>query len=269
MNKVAVIIADSYGDFFQTIKNFNEDYVWKSLESQEIDVFYMIGQKPNASYEKFASHREKMRFTWLAKIYEALDLFLLIRRNFFPPEVKIRGNTIEIDIVESLRTLGIKNITSIGALRSMGYNIIVKTTLSSVVNPHAFLNMVRNVGQESMFYGGPLVVYKSQTFVSGSFLVMNAKTADFLIKRRWCWNNGRLDDIAVYKLLRRNVKKTAVSSLNISSCEEIEKVDEKTLVETVHFRCKSGDLERKDLKIMKELIVRIKSNEVNLKRGSK
>jgi len=257
MNKVAVVIADSYGKFFESIKDFNEKNVWTSLKSQGIDVYYTIGLEPKANYQKFATFREKMRFTQFAKLFEFLDLVLLFPKTLLPPKGKINENTIEVSCLESLRTLGIKDLISIEKLRTLEYNIIVKTTLSSLVNPKAFLELVRNVDQNSMFYGGPLVAYKTRTFVSGSFVVINAKTADFLIKRRRRWNNGKLDDLAIFGLLGGKVKQTAISSLSISSYDEIKGIDENTLAKTVHFRCKSSELDRKDLQIMKELMSRL------------
>lgn len=253
MNRAAVIIADSYGKFFESIKDFNEKNVWTSLKSQGIDVYYTIGLEPRANYQKFADFREKMRFTKFAKIFELLDLILLFPKNLLPPKARISENTIEVSCIESLRTLGIKDLISIEKLRTLGYNIIVKTTLSSVVNPKAFLELVRNVDQNSMFYGGPLVAYKTRTFVSGSFVVINAKTADFLIKRRRCWNNGKLDDLAIFGLLDGKVEQTAINSMSISNYDEIKSINEETLAKTVHFRCKSSELDRKDLQIMKEL----------------
>ena len=254
--RTAVVIADSFGEPFETIKRTLHPDIWRVLQSCGVDLFYAQGTIPNNFEHALNIILEKTRYTKLRPIQYFINRILLRRYILKLPEVQVEKNLIRVNAPEGLRFLGIKMVSSYLELYRMNYQVIFRTTLSSIVNTQQFIQFLNEVPQGIPFYGGRIIENGRSTFVSGASTFLNREALGLIDSRISSWDNGHLDDVALGKLLH-DVARSNCESLNIDSVDAIEAIEQKTLLKTLHFRCKSSNKNRQDIEIMNALLVRL------------
>jgi hypothetical protein len=255
--KVAVLIADSCGFPFDDIREAVHPKIWQDLINQNIDVFYIRGLKPSKIQETLNSLVENIRYSKLWPIQNVIDKITLFKFNVKLPKMSIEGNVIEVQIVDSLRTLGVKMITCYKYCLDENYDFVFKTTLSSVVDPIRFMQKLEELPTDDAVYAGTPVNFGSHPFASGSNTLLNRSALIILFKNIKKWNHGFLDDVAMGRLFEGCVEIRPIKSLHINSLEQLDLIHETEFAETVHFRCKSASIPRNDVEIMNQLKIRM------------
>jgi hypothetical protein len=154
-----------------------------------------------------------------------------------------------MEIPEGLRYLGVKILTCLEVLYNFGYDVVYKTTLSSIVIPQNFQSAISSIRAEEMFYGGTLIKSGCHPFASGANLMINRKTMEFLLSHKSKWNHGLLDDVAIGRLLENIVPIAPLETLNVSSTSQVDELQSKELSKVMHIRCKSDLPKRNDVEI--------------------
>jgi len=253
--KVAVIIAHSYGETFETLRSEIQPKVWSALDGREVDVFYALGNKPNTAQQIFDDISVKFRYSrYLWVTQRIIDRLTLNYRNRRLPEVKRDGNTLRVNFPEGHRYMGVKIIAVLKYLFDQGYEIIYRTTLSTVVIPQNFKSAILSIDLSEPFYGGTRVSFFRPNFVSGANLFLNRKTLEYILENINKWHHWDLDDVAIGKMLDGKIRISEFSSINISSREEAKILDYKNLGDVIHIRCKSDRQIRNDAEIMTDVL---------------
>ena len=253
--RVGVLIADTYGEPFETIKRAMHPKIWSFSET--LDVFYMIGEQPTKTQNFLNKFTDNVRYSKGWPIQRLFDRHQLATVSKSGSHLVRQHNDLKINIPEGLRYLGLKVIESIKYLHENNYDIIYKTTLSSLVNPKMFSEVIERIQLNSPFYGGTQIVYGHRPFVSGANLVINRKTTEIILGSLHNWNHGLLDDVALGRLLEGQVAITPIRSMNFSSLGDLMNCTDLELSEAMHFRCKSSSAFRNDVEIMNEVLTRI------------
>jgi hypothetical protein len=253
--KVAILVADSFGEPFETIKREMQPKIWNF--SENFHVFYMIGIQPTKVQSFMNKFTDTVRYSKLWPIQRLFDQHQLSSVFNSLPHLIRQDNELKINIPEGLRYLGLKVIESIKFLYENNYDLIYKTTLSSLVNPQIFSETIKNIQLGTPFYGGTLIDNGNRPFVSGANLLINRETAEIILRSLDHWNHGFLDDVALGRLLEGVVAITPIRSMNFSSLEELDRCTNLELSEVMHFRCKSSSVLRNDVEIMSEVLKRI------------
>jgi hypothetical protein len=253
--KVAVIIADSYGEPFESIKSEIQPSLWK-FENHP-DIFYVKGEPPTELQRHLNHFTDSMRYSKLWLIQRLFDQIQVGIKSMREMNVKHFGTELYLDIPEGLRYLGLKVIKSLEYLHKQNYDVVYKTTLSSLVNDRNFLLEVSRVNLSSPYYGGTVINFGRHPFVSGANLMINRKTIEILLNSKSKWNHGLLDDVAIGRILEGKVEISEISTLNIETLDELERLTTADLAKTTHFRCKSSNLARNDVEIMSALKKRL------------
>lgn len=251
--KAAIIIADTYGEPFETIKRETKEDLVKGFAQIGVDVFYFIGEPKRNLHERIEKLSNRIRYskTWpIQRFYDAVALF---RNNVFVPEVKIDESQIFVKCPEGLRYLGVKDLAVMEHLYKLGYQIIYKTTLSSIFPKRNFEKWIQEINNDP-YYGGTLISFGSIPFVSGANLMLNRTAIEILLKRKWKWNHGELDDVAIGKILNGKVKISPIKSRNISTIEQVGEIPLEELRNLRHIRCKSQEEPRNDLEIIRAVL---------------
>jgi hypothetical protein len=254
--KIAVLIADSFGEPFESLKSDIQPRVW-DFENRP-DVFYMKGIKPNRLQVGLNKFTDETRYKPWWPIQRAFDCIELRRYQGQEIKVELSGQDLSLELPEGLRYLGLKVLTSLEYLITKGYDLFYKTTLSSLVNPREFQKKISQINLNTPYYGGTLVNFGGHPFVSGANMLINRKTVEILISNKKRWNYGLLDDVAIGRLLEHHVEVSPLESLNIASVGEVSKYLTTDIENTMHFRCKSSKLPRNDVEIMRSLSERIR-----------
>jgi hypothetical protein len=250
--RIAVLITDSFGEPFTSIKSDVHPYAWSSVRNFGVDIYYARGITPGFLSRKMNQFSDKFRYTKIRHIQRIVDFTSLFPHLVRLPKTKLTSNLhIQTDVPEGLRFLGLKVLSCLSYLMDQGYDVVYKTTLSSVVNPARFLSEITLINLDVPYYGGTRVTRGDTQFVSGANLLLNRKTISILIENRLFLNPGELDDVSFGRFLRKRVKITEILSENIQSVVEVETADTKN---TTHFRCKSNSIPRNDAIIMRQLL---------------
>jgi hypothetical protein len=257
--RVAVIIAHSFGETFESLLREIQPKVWARFEAKEIDVFYALGNQPNLLQRALDAISVKFRYSrnlWV--VQRLLDRCTLDARNTRLPKVQQTGDTLRVDFPEGHRYMGVKMIAAYKYLFEQEYDIVYRTTLSTVVLPENFRTVIDAIDNDYPFYGGTRISFFEPNFVSGANLFLNKKALKYILDHIENWHHWDLDDVAIGKMLHGVIKITELTSINVSSLEDAKNIDYKNLDGAVHIRCKSNKPIRNDKEIMTEVLRRLK-----------
>jgi hypothetical protein len=258
--KVAVLIAHSFGETFESLKSQIQPSVWGRFAENEIDLFYVLGKRPNYLQKALDVVSVKSRYSkYLWIIQRVMDRATLDSRNKRLPKVQREGSTLRVDFPEGHRYMGVKMIAAFKYLFDQEYDIIYRTTLSTVVIPENFRRAIGTIDNRYPFYGGTRVSFFDPNFVSGANLFLNHHTLRFILDNIEKWHHWDLDDVAIGKMLHGNIGISEFSSINISSLEDAKNIDYRNLEGAIHIRCKSNKVVRNDADIMLEVLRRLES----------
>jgi hypothetical protein len=172
------------------------------------------------------------------------------------PKIEHESGTLHVDIPEGLRHLGVKYLASLEYLYEKNYDIVYKTTLSSILNPVKFINFVKTLSLTEPMYAGTQIIFPEVQFISGANLFLNRKSIELILQNKKRWNHAVLDDVAISRLLK-NVQSTPLFSMNISNTTQARLITRQQISETFHYRCRTAGPIRNDIAVMKILYARI------------
>jgi hypothetical protein len=255
--KIAVLIADSYGEPFETIRNTCSDQIWSNHDGK-IDVFTMIGNRENNRSRILNNASNKLKYTKFWPLQRVIDKTTLFHYKIHLPSVEQVGTVLNVNISEGLRYLGPKILASASYLFEKGYDVVYKTTLSSVVQRKIMLSILEEIDLSTEFYGGSIAGTQQFRFASGANLVMNRKLFELVREHLSVWDFADYDDVALGKIARRNALEISeIETLNIDSVSHLESLPDSAIKNVPHFRCKSNVIPRDDVQIIRRLIERL------------
>jgi hypothetical protein len=256
--KIAVLVADSFGEPFESIKIEIQPRLWQPLS--DVDVFYMRGRKPNLIQTGFNLFTDNLRYkkAWpIQRLVDQQQISLISRKKY---TATLEKGDLNVNVPEGLRYLGLKLIQSLKYIYHHEYDVVYKTTLSSIVNPTVFQQISHQIDHSEPFYGGTPINFGTHPFVSGANLMMNRKTLEIVLNSLKKWNHGLLDDVAIGRLLEDKVSIHPIASINFSTLDDAKAWPLEDIKTTMHFRCKSSSVERDDVAIMIEALRRIQND---------
>lgn len=255
--KIAILLADSYGEPFEEIRNICLNRIW-SYENPKIEIFTMIGKKENKISKVMNLTSNSLKYSRFWPLQRVLDKTTLVKYKFKLPKVNQVENILQVDISEGLRYLGPKFLASIQHLYNCGYDVIYKTTLSSVVQVEKLAEILLKSDLNSILYAGSVIEVGERRFVSGANLALNRKTVELVINSHYKWDFADYDDVALGKIARtKNISIIEISTLNIESLTKLKSYSDSELRKIVHFRCKSIENPRNDIQIIDALLDRM------------
>jgi hypothetical protein len=139
---------------------------------------------------------------------------------------------------------------------------VIITNSSSILNFQPIADFVNlNSDRRLPFYAGPIHHGYDGPFVSGSFTLINRRAAELLVKERSRIPVHVMDDIGFGTGFEKlGVVPTNFKSVIIDSEKKLDDYSKKDLIESGHFRLKSGSLgSRNDVSIAKKLLERMRS----------
>ncbi len=249
--RIAVLVSDSFGTPFEDLKTGIHRELWQNLESYGVSIYFSIGNKPNKIQVILSEYSTILRYTkWLWVLQRVVDRLTLCRYNYNLPTVKKENLNLVTDIPEGTRYMGAKTLAGFKFLYDSGYDIIYRTTLSTVVISQNFISTIENINNEKPYYGGSVVSLPGLNFVSGANLFLNRKALEIIFSNIRKWKHSDLDDVALGKMFKNIVSITPLKSVNISTLDEAKNLKRIDLDNAVHIRCKSSSKVRNDAEIM-------------------
>lgn len=254
--KVAIVVADSFGEPFDSIRNELWDKNWAPFKKAGFEVFKYIGSK-NSLLNNQVDIVENLRYTKLWPIQYILDKYRISRFNSREIAVLKNNDLLSVDTPEGLRYLGVKTFAVLHYFFKNDYDLIYKTTMSSILSLQLFRDFISKVDLSEKLYGGTIIKRELDfDYISGANLFINKKAFEILSLHRRSWNHAKLEDVAIGKILSTRVKLTPVSSINISNLDILRSISASELSNTLHIRCTARNgKDRDDLDIMKQILL--------------
>ena len=252
--KKAILIAMADEPPFDEIKRSIYPKLTQYYERHGFDVFFVYGRRISNKHRAFRRRVEQIRwgrhYVWL-RLY---DLLVLSIYKFSSPAVKVEDSEIRVDLPEDLRHLSVKILHSLNWLENEGYEIVVRSTVSSIINVSKLKEItIKLSGAEECIYAGRVISQSDGfVFVSGSFTVFNSHSIKILFQNRSRLDYSLIDDVCFGRLFSiLNVKCINLKSIDITSFGEMKTCEE--LREYLHIRCKTGVFYRNDSEVMEKV----------------
>ncbi len=218
------------------------------------DTFFVYGRTPSAVERKFRRNIEKLRWNHYYPMLRVYDLLVLRIYKWYKPRIQISGQEIFVNVPEDLRHLSVKILASLFLLRSSGYQLIVRTTINSIVMPRVIDEELNKHKSKVLIYGGRENHQRDGfKFISGSLTVFSAECIDFLASQIKSFDFSLIDDVAIGRLLtKEQITPLNLTFLDISNHGDLGEIVSKP--NPAQIRCKSRvpSGERIDFSLMLE-----------------
>ena len=156
--------------------------------------------------------------------------------------------------------MNFKSFAVITGTLQFDYDFLVATTTSSYLNLVELKKKIIELPR-SKVVAGRILNQGTIQFASGSFRIFSRDVVENYLVHRKQFSNWRPEDQAFGYLAHKvgmNLNYVSISSLDIDSLDSLKKIENKDLLDVVHFRLKSGTLNnRSDISIMLELHQRL------------
>jgi hypothetical protein len=225
------------------------------------ETFFVFGRSQSAILRMFRRGIEELRWNRWYLFLRAWDKIFLFWYKYYKPKCISVGNRIDVDVPEDLRHLSVKILCALDFLINQKFNVVIRTTASSILNPRILRDIIESsVPPSSVFYGGRKIMQADGfNFVSGSFTIFNARSMKLLELRRKDIDFSLIDDVSFGRIFQQEgLNIHNYESVNISSLQDLYKREDFSKI--AHYRCRTGTTSRNDVEVMSELLTRVKQD---------
>jgi hypothetical protein len=248
--KIAILIADCHDDFFGEIKKAIHNRIWKPFRDAGYHIFYIKGNKPNGVEMMMNYVSDKLRDTHFHFIEHFFNKLFIGKIDKSKIKVENCNNDLLVDIPEGLRHISLKMLIGMKYLEENDFKIVYRTTISSILSFDNFNKVVNSINNDQVIYKGSQGEHNGIKFVSGANTLIDSKAISILFSEMNKIDFGYVDDVAFSKILWPYIDKNEIPSVSIGKTTELNYLNSKQASEIVHFRCRSYEKPRDDLKIM-------------------
>ena len=259
---ILVAMADEYP--FSEIHEKLHPELESIYEKYGFDVFYVYGRKSSKLERSIRRAIEDIRWGKFYIILRLYDLLILSRFKYLTPNYFVQGKYIRVNVPEDLRHLSVKILCSLEVLQNLEYDLVIRTTASSILNPNLLsLQGTKIVENNIAYYGGrEIKQVDGFNFISGCFTIWNKVSINLLLNSRRSLDFSLIDDVCFGRLFQ-SVKARTEDLPSMNAGDDLSSPSRETLQTTYHVRCKTGESERKDLLVMQKLLAII-TNQASL-----
>lgn len=225
------------------------------------DVYYVYAKNSSKMIRKIRRGIEEIRWGKFHLLLRIYDFFSLSRYKFSIPKYTLDGKYIRVNVPEDLRHLSAKILSSLEVLNNLDYDLVIRTTASSIFNPHMIsIASSRIKDFAGIYYGGREIRQADGfNFISGSFTIWNREAINFLLDSRAKLDYSLIDDVCFGRLFQKNAVTTENQpSINVGDIATVPSWEQ--INKTLHFRCRTGITQRDDLLVMQHLLKLIKES---------
>lgn len=250
VSQIAILIADCHDNFFGEIRQSIHSRIWKPFQDAGYQIFYIRGTKPNASEVILNYISDKLRHTRFQFIQYFVNKLFEEKINKIKIKIINSNNDLVVDVPEGLRHLALKMLIGMKYLEEKGFKIVYRTTISSILSFDNFNKVLNSIDMDRVIYKGSKGEHNGIKFISGANTLIDSKAINILFDEINRINFGYLDDVAFSKILWPYIDEIDILSVSIGNTSELNYLGCEQASDIVHFRCRSYEKPRDDLKIM-------------------
>lgn len=271
MRRVAIIVTHANQEpYISILEGFRRPNLVQ-IDEFTFDIYYLVGRNSRILEDHIRRAVERIRYTSLWPILRVYDSTLLRIASRNLPEVTLvidssGRNFLSIDTPEDQRHIATKVYSAVNFCQSHNYEFLIRTTSNSILNLPRVLDLLRGSKKMDLLYAGREVMsFKRPSFVSGSLLILNRNSMNYLLKERRNHDYGVLDDVAIGKIFNSEVEvsKRIISSVDYQDIKSVLDFPLDAVQSVLHFRCKANSTPRNDLELMSALAEKLQRAGVN------
>jgi hypothetical protein len=263
--KILVIVGHALYEPWKTILYEGQLETW--AKSPSLNVRHVYATPVNRTVRKIDAFIWKLKWeSRFGKLLAGVDALSKSPFRIF------QGNLLEVHLPDTTHPalhlkmpdldflMNFKSFAVITGTLKYDYDFLVVTTTSSYLNLNKLNESIQSLPKANVV-AGRILMQSDIKFASGSFRVFSRDVVDYFLANKKSYSKWRPEDLAYGYLKSLNEPPfnfIDIESLDINSIETLEKKSDSELMQTVHFRLKSGTYnERNDVSIMKNLHERI------------
>ena len=256
---VQIAVAQANMEPWNSIWKDGQEKTWLKNKVDGSSVIHYQSIHASFFFNKFDEIHEKNRYRknlglWQGRIDKIVAR--LIPRKI--PNYTFEKNT-QILTVNSRSMYLLQGRRIIGLydwfLNNTTKDFLFMTTSSSYINQSNLLKLVQELNPNEPIYAGYLLPEgEVKQFVSGAGKLLSRKSVE-LVRDNWkMYNHEALEDVALGILMEKlGIPATPLSRVSLSTPEHVSEIQKDVIEREFHFRCKSQDIPRKDVEIMRLL----------------
>jgi hypothetical protein len=258
-NSVQIAVSQANVEPWNSIWKEGQEKTWLKEKVNGSSVIHYQSIHASFFFNKFDEIHEKNRYRknlglWQGRIDKILAR--LIPRKI--PNYTFERNT-QILTVNSRSMYLLQGRRIIGLydwfLDNTTRDFLFMTNTSSYIKQRNLLKLVQELNPNDAIYAGYLLPEgEAKQFVSGAGKLLSRKSVE-LVRDNWkMYNHEALEDVALGVLMEKlGIPATPLSRVSLSTPEHVSEIQKDVIEREFHFRCKSQDIPRKDVEIMRLL----------------
>jgi hypothetical protein len=253
----AIFVAMADEIPFSQIKRETYSKLVSHYEQYGFTTFFVYGRKQNDLERRLRRNIEKLRWNKVHPLLRFYDFLVLGIYKWYRPKSNIVGQDIFVNVPEDIRHLSTKILSALFHLSDLGYDLVIRTTVSSVLIPEVLNRNIQENDTEGVVYGGRINRQKDGLiFASGSLTVLNRKCIDLIRMNARKLDFSLIDDVAIGKLLLKSGITPSIELKTIDIAHENSISDLDSALEFAQVRCKTSGtaIERRDVYLIHKVI---------------
>ena len=257
----AILVAMAEEEPFSRIKSEIYPRLTEYYSDHGYETFFVYGRKQKPWERNLRRKLEALRWNSFYPILRLYDFFALWIYKFSSPDCSLYEKNISVDVPEDIRHLSTKMLSALFLLNDLGYEIVIRTTVSSILLPEVIDITLAKADLTKAIYGGRINNQADGfTYTSGSLTVFNNKSIEILKSQKTKIDLSLIDDVAIGKFMIKQKILPSISFNFLDVKNENALVSFGTEKDIAQIRCKSeGRAEdRFDSALMKSAIEMLK-----------
>ena len=255
--KKAILVAMADEIPFSQIKRETYSKLVSHYKENGYSTFFVYGRKQSYLERRLRPSIEKLRWNKGYPILRIYDFLVLGIYRWYRPKSYLVGQDIFVNVPEDIRHLSTKILSALFLLGDLGYDLVIRTTVSSVLIPEVLNGSIQENDTEGVVYGGRINRQKDGfIFASGSLTVLNRKCIDLIRTNARKLDFSLIDDVAIGKLLLKSGITPSIELKTIDIAHENSISDLDSALELAQVRCKTSGtaIERRDVYLIHKVI---------------
>ena len=262
-NTLLIAIGQANTEPWTSIWKEGQEKTWIKYHNNGIPVVHVQSINAPSFVQKLDALHEKNRYRKIIGVWQGR--FDKIATKFISgkiPEYNFNANT-KILIVNSWSTYFLLGQRVIALydwfLKNTNKDFLFCTNTSSYINKKNLLSLVQKFDPTDAIYAGFLLPEGAkQQFVSGAGRLLSRKSIELFVNNWHKYTHLALEDVAQGRLMEiLGISPIPLSRVSLPTPESVAALSDSVIQTEFHFRCKSQEVPRKDVEIMRLLHERV------------
>lgn len=262
-NTLLIAVGQANTEPWTSIWRNGQEKTWINNGSEYSSVVHVQSKNAPFFVNKLDGLHEKNRYRdslglWQGRVDKIATRF--IPRKIPEYTFNINNQVLLVDSWSTYFLLGRRVIALYDwFLKCTDKDFLFGTNTSSYINQSNLLNVIQEFNPNDSIYAGYLLPEgQARQFVSGAGKLLSRKSIELFVNNWDKYNHEGLEDVSHGRLMESlGVRAQALPRVDLPTLESVAALPESVIQSQFHFRCKSTDLPRKDVEIMRLLHERV------------